>query len=73
MIQRQKISGVYVVPSAKSALGWSLFNWKLVMDNFEISKHDRFRFDFLKNLDFEYGFDFYFSAYETLATHARGP
>ena len=45
------------------------------MDDFEISKHDRFRFDFFekKNLDFEYRFDFYFSAYETLATHARGP
>ena len=28
---------------------------------------------FEKNLDFEYRFDFYFSAYETLATHARGP
>jgi len=44
------------------------------MDDFEISQHDRFRFHFLKkNLDFEYRFDFYFSTYKTLATHAHCP
>jgi len=43
----------------------------MVMDDLKISKLDRFRFDFLKIEILISDPNFYFTAYDTLATHAH--
>jgi len=46
--------------------------WALVMNDLKISILDQFRFDFFKIEISIFDPNFYFTAYDTLATHARG-